>query len=540
VELKSVLRPSRFGFQNKQVAVCESSLTGDDAKDGTSCAPLSREYNKQKDVGYNDSRAHADCEGVGRKRLQPQRRTLSSRMVRGLWDDERDCCCSFFAQLQVEIISEGIFSFLTLEERVMSAMTCRRFAYCSQQPGCWVGVDATSYVTRLYHVHLTRASNELAARNGSGSATACSSSSKSPQELAKERTSAALIAMIAGHKNDIERLVVRDIDHRLSSDVAAMGIGACWGLTMVELSDYLELTDASISALFLSRFCGGDDSTQTIRSRRLTIPPQRCLATKASLNGGRKIVSISPRFKLRERENTMPPRRQLSILRLERCPLLTDKVIRLIGTNCSGLSTLSLRGCKRITDSGLLPLSPMISCSIQSPPASPITLGRSISTPNKVTGNSLSSLSDRSSPSSVAMASSPPPSPSFLSIFDRGIEDLPSTRSCRLSASDTSDTFVEKTVPSTLISPKEIHCDDTVKYKRCLSSLDLAYTGVSAKGITALFSSGGDNISMSNLLDELSLSSANDDSKTNLNSVAKLRTLLRKPDALNFLVGVDD
>ena len=222
--LKSVLRPSRFGFGNKQVA-CESSLnSSDNAKDAdTSCVASSHKEHGEKDAGdYNGSQSHA---GRGGDDVTLKRKPSSSRRVRGLWN-ERDSC-SYFAQLQVEIISDGVFSFLTLEERVMSAMTCRRFAYCSQQPGCWAGVDATSYVERLYHAHLARASNELAKRRGCGISSTTSRSNKSPEQLAKEQTSAALVALITVHKNDIERLVVRNIDHRLSSDVAAMGIGAC-------------------------------------------------------------------------------------------------------------------------------------------------------------------------------------------------------------------------------------------------------------------------------------------------------------------------
>ena len=438
VVLKSVLRPSRFGFGNTQVA-CEALYFG------TSCVTSSQKEHDEKD---NGSHPHAGREGGDgdseptsprrTKKLQLQIKPSSSRRVRGLWT--RDSC-SYFAQLQVEIISDGIFSFLALEERVMSAMTCRRFAYCSQQPGCWTGVDATSYVKRLFDAHLEHASIESAERKGSGR------KSKSPPQLAKERTSAALIALITGHKNDIARLAIRNIDHRLSSDVAAMGVGACLAvgrLSEIELTDYLELTDASISVMFLSRFYGSDDSTQTIRSRTVNIPTHGRSATNTRNKGGRKLVSISPRFKLLPQ--LLPPRRPLSTLRLERCPLLTDKAVRLIGTNCPDLLKLNLRGCGGITDSGLLALSPMINCSTcttkppdcsntsmpnsettstatdtkhptLTPPTSPMSLGRCMSAPNKPTSNSLSSLFETSSPSSVAIASSLPSPPSFYVHF---------------------------------------------------------------------------------------------------------------------------
>ena len=565
--LKSVLRPSRFGFGNKQVA-CESSLnSSDNAKDAdTSCATSSHKEHGEKDAGdYNGSHSHA---GRGGDDVQLKRKPSSSRRVRGLWN-ERDSC-SYFAQLQVEIISDGIFSFLTLEERVMSAVTCRRFAYCSQQPGCWAGVDATSYVERLYHAHLVRAANdELAERKGGTSKT--SRSTKSPQHLAKELTSAALIALITSHKNDIERLVVRNIEHRLSSDVAAMGIGACLAvgrLHEIELTDYLELTDASISVMFLSRFCGSDDSTQTIRSRTVTIPSQSSLATNTRHRGGKKIVSISPRFKLLEaRQSTLPPRRPLSTLRLERCPLLTDEAFRLIGANCSNLLKLSLRGCEGITDSGLLALSPMIKClshearscttpdcsntatsipssdavtstthSMLTPPTSPKAFGRCMSAPSKPASSSLSNLFETSSPSSVVVASSLPSSPSFLSIFDEGREDHSSTTpACRPSNTD-SDTSVQTTASLPLIRPQEVQREIDKKQKRYLSSLDLAHTTISAEGVIALFSSDGDTIPSSVSIDELVLSIPYG-SESSSKTVSKLRSLLRRPSALNLVIS---
>lgn len=566
--LKSVLRPSRFGFGNKQVA-CESSLNrSDNAKDAdTSCVASSHKEHGEKDASdYNGSHSHA---GRGGDDVQLKRKPSSSRRVRGLWN-ERDSC-SYFAQLQVEIISDGIFSFLTLEERVMSAMTCRRFAYCSQQPGCWAGMDATSYVERLYHAHLARASNELAERKGCGTSST-SRSNKSPQQLAKERTSAALIALITGHKNDIERLVVRNIDHRLTSDVAAMGIGACLAvgrLHEIELTDYVELTDASISVMFLSRFCGSDDSTQTIRSRTVTIPPQSSLAANTRHGGGRKIVSISPRFKLLEaKQNTLPPRRPLSTLSLERCPLLTDKAFRLIGANCSDLLKLSLCGCEGITDSGLLALSPMIKClsheearsssspncsntdifmprpetdtstthPMLTPPASPKAFGRCMSAPSKPASSSLSSLFETSSPSSVVVASSLPSSPSFLSIFDEGREDhSSSTPACRPKNTD-SNTSVQTTTSLSLIRPKEVQRGIDEKQKRCLSSLDFAHTSISAEGVIALFSSDGDTIATSVPIDELVLSITNG-SEPSLKTVSKLRSLMRRPSALNLVLS---
>ena len=565
--LKSVLRPSRFGFGNKQVA-CESSLnSSDNAKDAdTSCATSSHKEHGEKDAGdYNGSRYHA---GRGGDDVQLKRKPSSSRRVRGLWN-ERDSC-SYFAQLQAEIISDGIFSFLTLEERVMSAMTCRRFAYCSQQPGCWAGMDATSYVERLYHTHLARASNESAERKGCGTSST-SRSNKSPQQFAKERTSAALIALITGHKNDIERLVVRNIDHRLTSDVAAMGIGACLAvgrLHEIELTDYVELTDASISVMFLSRFCGSDDSTQTIRSHTVTIPPQGSLAADTLHRGGRKIVSISPRFKLLEaRQTTLPPRRPLSTLRLERCPLLTDKAFRLIGANCSDLLKLSLRGCEGITDSGLLALSPMIKClshearsssspgcsntgtsmpscdtvtstthPMLTPPTSPKAFGRCMSAPSKPASSSLSNLFETSSPSSVVVASSLPSSPSFLSIFDEGREDhSSSTPACRPKNTD-SDTSAQTTASLSLIRPKEVQRGIDEKQKRCLSSLDLAHTSISAEGVIALFSSDGDTIPSSVSIEELVLSIP-DGSEPSLKTVSKLRSLMRRPSALNLVIS---
>ena len=554
--LKSVLRPSRFGFGNKQVA-CESSLnSSDNAKDAdTSCVASSHKEHDEKDVGdYNGSHSHA---GRGGDDVKLKRKPSSSRRVRGLWN-ERDSC-SYFAQLQAEIISDGVFSFLTLEERVISAMTCRRFAYCSQQPGCWAGVDATSYVERLYHAHLARASNELAKRKGCGISSTTSRSNKSPQQLAKEQTSAALVALITIHKNDIERLVVRNIDHWLSSDVAAMGIGACLAvgrLHEIELTDYLELTDSSISVMFLSRFCGSDDSTQTIRSRTVTIPPQSSLAANTRHRGGRKIVSISPRFKLLEaRQNTLPPRRPLSTLRLERCPLLTDKAFRLIGANCSDLSKLSLRGCEGITDSGLLAMSPMINClshearsssspgrsnpdtfmpssdtdtstthPMLTPPTSPKALGRCMSAPSKPASSSLSSLFETSSPSSVVVASSLPSSPSFLSIFDADSSNTDSGISAQTTAS------------LSLIRHKEVQREIDKKQKRYLSSLDLAHTTISAEGVIALFLSDGDTMPTSVSIDELILSIP-DGPESSLKTVSKLRSLLRRPSALNLVIS---
>jgi len=562
IELKSILRPSRFGFRGKQVA-CESSWVSDNANCGTSHASSSPDDDKDASECYS---RHADRKGGGEPEKKfLQRQPSSSRRVRGLWNDRHSC--SAFAQLQAEIISDRIFAFLTLEDRVMSALTCRRFAYCCQQPGCWAtNVDATSYVKRLYDMHLMRASNELASSNSSDA-----SRSISPQQLAKERTSAALIALITGHNNDIERLVIRNIDHRLSSDVAAMGIGACLAagrLIEVTLTEYLELTDVTVSVMFLSRFCGGDDSTQTIRPRKVAIPTQQSLATNTRHTGGAKIVSISPRFKLVEKENASPPRRPIADLRLEKCPLLTDKVIRLIASNCSGLSRLSLRECRGITDSGVLALLPMINRSIKSshsqasplssdridpfvpspatsavpqnqtpmltPPASPMTLGRSMSDPKKPTSNSLSSIFESSSPSSVAVASSLPSLLSFLSIFDQNQSgDQPSTHTYR--PITRSGITVQKASSLPRILPKEAQCDGKDAQKRYLTSLDLAYTGVSIEGIIKPCSSdNGDSMLVS--IDELILSSVGD-SKMSPKRVKKLRSLLMKPTSLNILVG---
>ena len=561
--LKSVLRPSRFGFGNKQNA-CKSYLNrNDNARGGTSCVTSSQEAHAEKDAdGYNGSYSHVGHEGDD---AQLKRKPSSSRRVRGLWN-ERDSC-SYFAQLQAEIISDGIFSFLTLEERVMSAMTCRRFAYCSQQPGCWAGVDATSYVKTLYNAHLAHALNDAAERKDSGTSTT-SSRSKSPRQLAKERTSAALIALITGHKNNIERLAVRNIHHRLSSDVAAMGIGACLlvgRLHEIELTDYLELTDASISVMFLSRFCGSDDSTQTIRSRTVSIPAQGRLTANTSRKGGRKIVSISPRFKLLEaKQNTLPPRRSLSILRLERCPLLTDKAFRLIGANCSDLLKLSLRGCEGITDSGLLALSPMIKClshearspsspgysntfmpsshtvtsathPMLTPPTSPMTFGRCMSAPSKPAISSLPSLFETSSPSSVVVSSSLPSSPSFLSIFDQGREDHPPTTPACRPSNTYSGISAQKAALLPLIRPKEVQREVDEKQKRYLTSLDLAHTSTSAEGVIALFASDSSAMLASVSLDELILSAA-DCSEPSPKSVLKLRSLLQKPSALNVVI----
>ena len=99
VVLKSVLRPSRFGFGNRSTQIaCESSLNSDNANFGTSCVTSSQKEHDEKDAdGYNGSHPHAGREGGNgdseltspcrTKKLQLQRKPSSSRRVRGLWNE---------------------------------------------------------------------------------------------------------------------------------------------------------------------------------------------------------------------------------------------------------------------------------------------------------------------------------------------------------------------------------------------------------------------------------------------------------------------
>ena len=115
---------------------------------------------------------------------------------------------------QRDQILEGIFSFLSLEDRVWAAaLTCRRFAFCSNLPGCWRDVDATGFVQRFYDSSLKRA--------------LVGSPDRIAKESAEKETSKALIHILSRHKNAIESLSIQNIRDKLSADVAVMGIGPC-------------------------------------------------------------------------------------------------------------------------------------------------------------------------------------------------------------------------------------------------------------------------------------------------------------------------
>ena len=545
--LKSALRPSRLALRSRICIYTRSTSAGTTSDDG----------------GPASTGNHIMLKKAFRRQTSAP---VSSRRVRGLWNDRTDCIACRFSQFHDEIIADHIFNYLTLEDLLSAAMSCRRFAYCANQPSCWRHVDATDYVGRLYGMYLKESSSS----SPSSSSSLCDTTDDhqtltTAAKLAKNKTSTALIAKLARHKNDIESLTIRNIDNKLSADVAVMGIGACFStgrLCELILTSYAELTDSLVNIMFLSRSV--TDATHTIRSMNMnaftSVPTQR------KLDSG-EIVSISPRFRLSNKIVSGLNAKALTqgsptILRLENCRLLTDAVVRMIVVNCPDISTLSLRGCSNITDSGILALAPLLKLApslsrdegevtssdegsaVITPPSSPVKPDNAVpSTPLRPTTSSLSSLFQVPSPASVATSlSSSLPSPSFMSVFNDPAASKPPPPTPGEDVALFMPAPVKKTASLPLMFQHRDHVPPVglrqqhglhtqQKQSRRLCSLDLAHTGVTMNGIAGMCR--GDMLAMEEMI-----VSVEDDSAAFLLRDT-LEGLLSSSQALNIIVVSD-
>jgi hypothetical protein len=189
-----------------------------------------------------------------------------------------------------------IFSNLNLLEAHRSAKVCQRWRHVLASNECRSSirhVDATEF---LHHVH-----------------DACVSSCNSTA-TASTTTSQVLEREISQYRPD--RLTIRDIGWRLSSEFCVPNVHRLVELT---LTHYDNLTDLTLHAMLL-------------------------LTSATSLSS-----STDPDVWMHEHGRVQRTSgTSLQTLRLESCPLLSDAAVRSIALTCPNLRVLSLRGCRSI------------------------------------------------------------------------------------------------------------------------------------------------------------------------------------------------
>uniref|UniRef100_A0A7S2UP45 F-box domain-containing protein n=1 Tax=Attheya septentrionalis TaxID=420275 RepID=A0A7S2UP45_9STRA len=294
-----------------------------------------------------DIRPYKSCLKKGKQRgfgekhqmtVRLDRRSImgTERRVRGLWNPNCDCP---FSNLHNSIISD-FMGWLTMEDMVKVAKVCRRWNFCSSS--LWKNVDATDFVSQSFNTLHQQCGNEKPRGN-----TSVEQEVSNVGEMVSKKTGSLLVHHLTRHKQTISKLAIRSIGHHLLPDLAIMGVGACLAagtLRELTLTSYADLTDTHVNLMLLSkRFDNGSHGGTT------------------SLKAARQSDRIGARNNMHRiigggHGSTGGGCCNLTILRLEQCPLLTDRTVHFVATHCPDLTELSLRGNMGITDKGMMHL----------------------------------------------------------------------------------------------------------------------------------------------------------------------------------------
>jgi hypothetical protein len=229
----------------------------------------------------------------------------SERRVRGLWTNESPSnaqATNLFARLHEDTMIR-IFSNLNLLDAHQSATVCQRWRHVlasAEHKRSIRHVDATEF---LHHAHDACVSSCNSAAAASASASAVTTTTTTGQVLERE---------ITLYRPD--RLTIRNIGHRLSSEFCIPNVHRLVELT---LTDYADLTDLTLHAMLLLT-----SATTPSNEPNILMHEHGCVQRASGTS--------------------------LQTLRLEHCPLLTDAAVRSIALTCPNLHVLSLRGCRSV------------------------------------------------------------------------------------------------------------------------------------------------------------------------------------------------
>ena len=263
-------------------------------KDKQDADGLQLDFVTSSEKGTSVFRKFTGTSALQHSKCNPQ----SERKVRGLWNSH---CSCLFSKLHNDILIDVIFTYLPIEDLISIQSVCKRWKYCAEQPHLWKELDATSLISPT--------------------------TQKQHQQQQIKQNEARIKWCLAKHQDHINSFTIKNIQHSLSPDIAAVDIGTCLvnnrSFTSLYLSSYASLKDTHVKYMLQTHQFKNPTKTSTMvqRSRYLKNP---------DFNNN------------------------IIVLRLEQCPLLTNDIFDVIKSHCTHIESISLRGCRNITDEGIL------------------------------------------------------------------------------------------------------------------------------------------------------------------------------------------
>jgi len=366
--LKSALRPPRRG---RGLRRSDSSTVSDVSSGGAEEEEQEQEEGTTTTTTGHTASTSATTSTNKKDAAFPPPKTR--RRVKGLWNSHDDDGSSShpFSVLHDDLVADRVLApYLSLPDLCRVSCVSRRFRHAVHELArprvarTRPVFDATDFVREAYRGFLRQCNNNigdspssssrpdvetsraLAAiiqRYNSSSTTAAISKSTSRTSSAPQRP----VVAANSNNNAIRSLSVRSVGRRLDADTFLPKIHD--GLRELTLSGFEGLTDVHVNVMLLSHPVvpddghhrgGGDDAPNGTAAasrrrifRRKSVQSSALAASPAFLTSGGGGATTNP---------------NLRVLRIEDCPLLTEKCLRSIALACPNLRELSLKGCPNV------------------------------------------------------------------------------------------------------------------------------------------------------------------------------------------------